>query len=56
MACVLSLLKEGCQDITIVDATFRGENTSRALVVYAATLEVIATYRCRLRLVYEVLI
>lgn len=40
LACALSLHKQGCQGITVVDAAEHGENSSRAIVVHAATLEV----------------
>ena len=40
MAAALSLRKHGCTDITVVDSILAGENSSRALVIHAATLEV----------------
>ena len=40
LACALSLSKQGCKDILVVDAVEQGENTSRAIVIHAATLEV----------------
>lgn len=40
LATALSLLHHGFRDFVIVDAVLQGENTSRALVVHAATLEV----------------
>lgn len=40
MTCALSLLEQGCLDITVVDSILEGENTSRALIIHAATLEV----------------
>lgn len=40
LAAALSLLHYGFHDFIIVDAVQHGENTSRALVVHAATLEV----------------
>ena len=40
LAAALSLHKQGCTDITVVDSLVAGENTSRALAVHAATLEV----------------
>ena len=40
MAAALSLHKHGCTDITIVDSQLAGENTSRAVAVHAATLDV----------------
>lgn len=47
LACALSLLKAGYIDFTIVDAVARGENSSRALVVHAATLEVRSSFILR---------
>jgi glycine/D-amino acid oxidase-like deaminating enzyme len=40
LACAISLAKQGCTDIVLVDAVLQGENTSRALAIHAATLEV----------------
>lgn len=40
LATALSLLHHGFHDFVIVDAVQHGENTSRAIVVHAATLEV----------------
>lgn len=40
LATALSLLHYGFLDFVIVDAVQQGENTSRALVIQAATLEV----------------
>ena len=40
LAAALSLLHHGFRDFVIVDAVQHGENTSRALVVHPATLEV----------------
>ena len=40
LACAISLIKHGVHDITIVDAVLQGENTSRAIIIHAATLEV----------------
>jgi 2-polyprenyl-6-methoxyphenol hydroxylase-like FAD-dependent oxidoreductase len=40
LAAALSLLHRGFKDFVIVDAVEQGENTSRALVIHAATLEV----------------
>jgi len=40
LACALSLVNQGFRDFVIVDAVLEGENTSRALVIHAATLEV----------------
>ncbi|KAJ7236863.1 hypothetical protein B0H12DRAFT_1256098 [Mycena haematopus] len=39
MAAALSLNHQGIRDIVIVDALLAGENTSRAMVIQAATLE-----------------
>ncbi|ETW78623.1 hypothetical protein HETIRDRAFT_419876 [Heterobasidion irregulare TC 32-1] len=39
MACALSLTQQGVSDITIVDAVQQAEQSSRALVIHAATLE-----------------
>jgi 2-polyprenyl-6-methoxyphenol hydroxylase-like FAD-dependent oxidoreductase len=40
MAAALSLHHQGILDIVIVDAVLAGENSSRAMVIQAATLEV----------------
>lgn len=40
LACAISLINQGCRDIVVVDALSQGENTSRALIIQAATLEV----------------
>lgn len=40
LSAALSLIKAGCGDVTVVDAVLQGENTSRAMVIHAATLEV----------------
>jgi 2-polyprenyl-6-methoxyphenol hydroxylase-like FAD-dependent oxidoreductase len=41
MTCALSLWYSGVKDVTIVEATEQGNgNTSRAMVIHAATLEV----------------
>ena len=40
MSCALSLRKQGVTDITVVDATDKGNRTSRAMIIHAATLEV----------------
>jgi 2-polyprenyl-6-methoxyphenol hydroxylase-like FAD-dependent oxidoreductase len=40
LATALSLLQQGIQDICIVDAVKQGENSSRAVVIHAGTLEV----------------
>lgn len=39
LASAISLIKQGCRDIIVVDALLQGENTSRAMVIHAATLE-----------------
>jgi len=46
LACALSLIGQGCQDIVVVDALSQGENTSRAMVIHAATLEALDTVDC----------
>ncbi|KAF8548086.1 hypothetical protein OG21DRAFT_1607097 [Imleria badia] len=46
LATALSLLHHGFRDFVIVDAVLHGENTSRALVVHAATLEALDTIGC----------
>ena len=40
LTAALSLLHCGLHDLVIVDAVQHGENTSRAFVIHAATLEV----------------
>ncbi len=40
LSAAISLLNQGVDDIVIVDAVLKGENTSRAMAVHAATLEV----------------
>lgn len=40
LVATLSLIHHGFKDFLVVDAVEEGENTSRALVVHAATLEV----------------
>ena len=40
LAVALSLLHHGFRDFVIVDAVTKGENSSRALLVHAATIEV----------------
>lgn len=40
LALALALHKAGCKDVIIVDAVEQGENTSRAIAIHAATLEV----------------
>ncbi|KIJ17568.1 hypothetical protein PAXINDRAFT_167574 [Paxillus involutus ATCC 200175] len=46
LAAALSLLHHGFRDFVIVDAVLQGENTSRAIVVHAATLEALDTIDC----------
>ena len=40
VALALALQKQGCPDVVIVDSVLRGQNTSRAVAVHAATIEV----------------
>jgi 2-polyprenyl-6-methoxyphenol hydroxylase-like FAD-dependent oxidoreductase len=40
LAAALSLIHHGCRDFVIVDAALEGRNTSRAIVIHAATIEV----------------
>ena len=40
LACALSLRNAGYDNITIVDGVLQGENSSRAVTIHAATLEV----------------
>jgi 2-polyprenyl-6-methoxyphenol hydroxylase-like FAD-dependent oxidoreductase len=40
LAAAISLFNQGCKDIVIVDAAERTPDTSRAMVIHAATLEV----------------
>lgn len=40
LAAALSLHKNGCTDITVVDCALASESTSRAVATHAATLEV----------------
>lgn len=46
LVAALSLLHHGFKDFVVVDAVEQGENTSRALVVHAATLEALDTIDC----------
>ncbi|PCH38235.1 FAD/NAD(P)-binding domain-containing protein [Wolfiporia cocos MD-104 SS10] len=46
LACALSLIKNGCSDITVVDSQLQGQNASRAIVVHAATLEALDAIDC----------
>ncbi|KAJ6597546.1 FAD/NAD-P-binding domain-containing protein [Mycena vulgaris] len=50
MAAALSLHHQGIRDFAIVDAVLAGENSSRALVIQAATLEALDTVGCLDRL------
>ncbi|KAG1756788.1 uncharacterized protein EDB91DRAFT_1094402 [Suillus paluster] len=43
LVAVLSLIHHGFKDFVVVDAVEQGENTSRALVIHAATLEALDT-------------
>ena len=40
LAAALSLIHHGFQDFVIVDALPKGENSSRAILVHAATMDV----------------
>lgn len=40
LAAAISLVNHGCRDVVVVDAVMQGENTSRAMGIHAATLEV----------------
>ena len=40
MVLALALQKNGCPDVVIVDGALEGENTSRAIAIHAATIEV----------------
>ena len=40
LACALSLLQHGVSDLVIVDAVENWQQSSRALAIHAATLEV----------------
>lgn len=40
LASTLSLVHHGFKDFVIVDAVVKGDNSSRAIVVHSATLEV----------------
>ncbi|KAF9240213.1 hypothetical protein BU15DRAFT_45908 [Melanogaster broomeanus] len=46
LAAALSLLQHGFRDFVIVDAVMQGENTSRSILVHAATLEALDTIGC----------
>ena len=40
LVAALSLHRHGCTDLIVVDGALGGENSSRAVVIHAATLEV----------------
>ncbi|KAI6123152.1 hypothetical protein EDD16DRAFT_682304 [Pisolithus croceorrhizus] len=46
LATALSLVHHGFKDFVIVDALEKGDNTSRAIIVHAATLEALDTIGC----------
>lgn len=46
LATALSLLQQGIRDICIVDAVKQGENSSRAVVIHAGTLEALEQISC----------
>ncbi|KAG2132507.1 FAD/NAD(P)-binding domain-containing protein [Suillus bovinus] len=46
LVAALSLLHRGFKDFVIVDAVRQGQNTSRSIVVHAATLEALDTIDC----------
>ncbi|KAI0093633.1 hypothetical protein BDY19DRAFT_918047 [Irpex rosettiformis] len=46
LATALSLKKSGCTDITVVDSVPEGHNSSRAMVVHAATVEALEEIGC----------
>ncbi|KIK19525.1 hypothetical protein PISMIDRAFT_682987 [Pisolithus microcarpus 441] len=46
LASALSLLHHGFKDLVIVDAVVKGDNSSRAIVVHAATLEALDVIGC----------
>ncbi|KAI6046714.1 FAD/NAD(P)-binding domain-containing protein [Pisolithus marmoratus] len=46
LAAALSLIHHGFKDFVIVDALVKGDNSSRAVVVHAATLEALDTISC----------
>lgn len=54
LAVALSLLHHGFRDFVIVDAVTNGENSSRALLVHAATIEALDTIGCGDELVSKV--
>lgn len=46
VATALSLVHHGVRDIVVVDSVLQGENSSRALVIHAATMEVCGNLIC----------
>lgn len=46
LAAAISLAQQGIKDFIIVDAILEGQNSSRAIAVHAATLEVLDTIGC----------
>ncbi|KIN97919.1 hypothetical protein M404DRAFT_867834 [Pisolithus tinctorius Marx 270] len=46
LATALSLIRHGFKDFVVVDALAKGDNSSRAVVVHAATLEALDTIGC----------
>ncbi|KAG7447919.1 FAD/NAD(P)-binding domain-containing protein [Guyanagaster necrorhizus] len=46
LTAAIALVKQGIQDIIIVDAQLQGQNSSRAVVVHAATLEALESIGC----------
>ncbi|KAI6046711.1 hypothetical protein EDC04DRAFT_2557644 [Pisolithus marmoratus] len=46
LASALSLVNNGFKDFVIVDALVRGDNSSRAIIIHAATLEALDTIGC----------
>lgn len=46
LASALSLIHYGFKDFVIVDAVVEGDNSSRAIVVHAATLEALDMIGC----------
>ena len=40
MCLALALQKQGCPGVVVVDGALQGENTSRAIAIHAATIEV----------------
>ncbi|KAJ7432129.1 hypothetical protein B0H11DRAFT_2127558 [Mycena galericulata] len=53
MAAALSLHHQGIRDFVIVDSVLAGENSSRAVVIQAATLEALNTVGCLDKLLKE---